>query len=69
MVGHTNANDVVILGGLSERDQVYLSVPAGLQDDEITLLKEMNGKRRKDKEEEKPAESESPKVMPTASHP
>ncbi|HYG19560.1 MAG TPA: efflux RND transporter periplasmic adaptor subunit [Ohtaekwangia sp.] len=69
MVGHTNANDVVILGGLSEKDQVYLSVPAGLEDDEITLLKEMNGKRRKDKEEEKPAETEQRKVIPTASHP
>jgi multidrug efflux pump subunit AcrA (membrane-fusion protein) len=47
MIGDTNANDVVILAGLSESDRVHLSMPGGMEDDEIALLKEMNGKRKK----------------------
>lgn len=67
VVGETNANDVVIISGLSESDRVYLSVPKGSdQDDEIVLLPEMNGKRKK-KGEEKPAAEPTPvKVIPTA---
>lgn len=67
VVGETNANDVVIISGLSESDRVYLSVPKGSdQDDEIVLLPEMNGKRKK-KGEEKPAVEPTPvKVIPTA---
>jgi len=68
MVGQTNANDVVILGGLQENDRVYLSIPAGMEDDEIALLKEMNGKRKK-KEEQQPEEEKKPeKKQPTASN-
>ncbi|HEY9007814.1 MAG TPA: efflux RND transporter periplasmic adaptor subunit [Ohtaekwangia sp.] len=68
MVGQTNANDVVILGGLQENDRVYLSIPAGMEDDEIALLKEMNGKRKK-KEEQQPEEKKEPeKKQPTASN-
>jgi HlyD family secretion protein len=52
IVGETNANDAVILGGLSESDKIYLSVPAGKEEDEINLLQQMNGKRKKLKEEE-----------------
>jgi len=47
MVGETNTNDVVILAGLAESDRVHLSIPGGMEDDEIALLKEMNGKRKK----------------------
>ncbi|MBA4053663.1 MAG: hypothetical protein C0490_03025 [Marivirga sp.] len=47
MIGDTNANDVVILGGLVATDKVHLSIPPGTEEDEITLLKEMNGKRKK----------------------
>lgn len=47
MVGDANANDVVILAGLAETDRVHLSVPAGMEDEEIKLLKEMDGKRKK----------------------
>ncbi|RAV98831.1 efflux RND transporter periplasmic adaptor subunit [Pseudochryseolinea flava] len=67
MIGHTNANDVVILGGLTLEDKVYLSVPAGLEEEEVALLKEMNGKRKKEDQQEKPAETEQKKVVPTAS--
>jgi hypothetical protein len=45
-IGDTNANDVVIMAGLSETDQVFLSVPRK-NDSEIRLLKEMEGKRKK----------------------
>ena len=55
ITGETNANDVVISGGLSEGDRVYLSLPGGQADKEIILLPEMNGKRKK-KGEEKPLE-------------
>jgi hypothetical protein len=46
-IGPTNSNDVVVLSGLSRNDPVFLSVPAGLEEQEIVLLKEMEGKRRK----------------------
>ena len=52
IVGETNANDVIVLGGLQESERVYLSMPAGLEDKEIILLPEMNGKRRKKEEQE-----------------
>jgi len=61
MIGDTNANDVVIIGGLTESDRVHLSIPPGTEDDEITLLKEMNGKRKKDQPKE-----EAPKATPVA---
>ena len=69
VIGFTNANDAVILSGLGENDRVYLSVPAGLVEEDITLLKEMNGKRRRDQQQEdaKPAVIEQSKVIPTAS--
>jgi HlyD family secretion protein len=53
-VGETNSNEVVVTGGLAENDRIYLSKPAGMEGDEVRLLPELNGKRRK-KEEEKPA--------------
>lgn len=48
--GATNANDVVILGGLSEGDRVFLSIPAGQEGKDIDLLPEMDGKRKKKEE-------------------
>ena len=66
-MGETNANDAVILSGLEDGDRVYLSFPAGQEDKEIRLLPEMNGKRKKEDKEEKPAETEEKKVVPTAS--
>lgn len=47
IVGETNANDVVVLGGLRPEDQVYLSIPADMADKKVSLLKEMDGKRQK----------------------
>jgi len=52
MVGETNANDAVILGGLEKDDRIFLSVPSKQEEQKIELLPQMNGKRgKKDKEE------------------
>lgn len=68
MIGDTNANDAVILGGLSETDRVHLSMPSGTEDDEVTLLKEMNGKRKKEQPKEELKKEEVPvAVVPTSS--
>lgn len=50
IVGETNSSDAVITTGLGENDRVFLSVPAGIEDAPVSLLKEMNGKRRKENE-------------------
>jgi len=50
-VGTSNDNSAVILAGLQENDRVYLSIPIGNEDDPVTLLKELNGKRNKQKNE------------------
>ena len=57
MIGERNANDAVLLAGLSEGDRLFLSVPKGMEDTDVRLIPEMDGKRRKEepKEEEKPA--------------
>jgi len=52
IVGETNSNDAVIMGGLAENDLIFLSVPKGAGDDDVKLLPELNGKRQK-KEEKK----------------
>jgi hypothetical protein len=45
MIGNTNINEVVILSGLEEGDQLYLSKVEGMDDDEIVLNPDMDGKR------------------------
>jgi HlyD family secretion protein len=67
MVGLTNANDAVILAGLSEGDRVYLSVPSGMENESIDLLPEMNGKRRKPVEET--PEIQAPKLLDAGGQP
>lgn len=56
VIGETNANDAVLLAGLVVDDRIFLSVPAGLGNQKIELLPEMNGKR-KQKEEASAAEA------------
>jgi HlyD family secretion protein len=51
MVGETNSNDVILVKGATESDRVYLSVPPDMEEVAVTLLPEMNGKRRKKLEE------------------
>jgi HlyD family secretion protein len=63
-VGDTNSNDAVILAGITDADKLYLSVPKGVEDRSVNLLKELNGKRKKDNEEAKPDAGQ--KIVPTA---
>lgn len=68
IVGATNANDAIVLGGLEEGDRIFLSIPEGQEDKELNLLPQMNGKRKKKQEEEKPSDKLEPKVnaLPSA---
>ena len=50
MVGETNSNDAVIVKGVTENERIFLSLPAGLEDVEVKLLPELNGKRKKKEE-------------------
>jgi multidrug efflux pump subunit AcrA (membrane-fusion protein) len=63
-VGETNSNEAVILIGLNLGDRIYISVPPGMEDAEVKLLPELNGKRRKEDEAEKPNEVDA-KVVAT----
>jgi len=62
MIDERNANDVVILAGLAEGDQVYLSIPSGQEDKDIALLPEMNGKRQQKQPEEAQPQPQVPVI-------
>lgn len=47
IIGVTNSNEAVITKGLSQGDKVFLSIPTGKEKDEVALLPELNGKRKK----------------------
>ncbi|MCB0505451.1 MAG: efflux RND transporter periplasmic adaptor subunit [Cyclobacteriaceae bacterium] len=58
-VGENNMNAVIIKNGIEEGDRLYLSVPEGYEDEPISLLATMDGKRnikRGEVVEEKAAE-------------
>jgi hypothetical protein len=58
-IGGTNNNEAVVELGLEIGDKVYLSVPAGMEEEPIALLPELDGKRNIQEEtkvEEKPKE-------------
>lgn len=59
LVGQTNSNAAVIDLGLKAEDRVFLSIPGGMEDKEIELLAELEGKRMK--KEEQPS-AEAPKT-------
>jgi HlyD family secretion protein len=60
IVGETNANDAVVVKGIEDGDRVFLSIPKGMEnDDDINLLPELNGKRKK--KDEQPSEVAKPK--------
>ncbi len=52
MIGDNNMNEVVVLKGIAPGDRLYLSVPGGHEDDPISLLPELDGKRNLPQEEE-----------------
>lgn len=62
VVSETNANDAVVTTGLESGDLVFLSIPPGMEEDEIALLPELNGKRKK-KEEKKQDDKLNPQVI------
>jgi multidrug resistance efflux pump len=51
-VGETNSNEAVIKLGLEPDDKVYLSVPSGQEEAEISLLAALDGKRMQKEEPE-----------------
>ena len=52
-VGETNSNEAIIKLGLDPNDKIYLSMPSGMEDDEISLLAALDGKRmQKDEPQE-----------------
>jgi hypothetical protein len=63
MLGETNANDAVILAGLSDGDRLYLSLPSD-QDGDVRLLPEMNGKRKKPEPEQPASPNEETITLP-----
>ncbi|HZX74266.1 MAG TPA: efflux RND transporter periplasmic adaptor subunit [Cyclobacteriaceae bacterium] len=62
IIGATNANDVVILGGLSEGDRIYLSIPDEMGGATVSLLPEMNGKRKKPESKDQEPEIKVPGI-------
>lgn len=67
IMGETNANNAVILGGLSEGDRVFMSIPSGQEEKSIDLLPELDGKRKKKEEETvEPAPSRDRVVRPVS---
>jgi HlyD family secretion protein len=62
-VGETNSNDAVILIGLNLGDRIYLSVPPGMEDAEVKLLPQLDGKRQKDDDAEKKTNTTDGKVV------
>jgi HlyD family secretion protein len=63
-VGETNTNEAVILLGLNLGDRIYLSIPPGMEDAEVKMLPQLNGKRKKEEEKQKPDEVDA-KVVAT----
>jgi HlyD family secretion protein len=63
VIGETNANDAVIVKGLAMGDRIYLSVPKGVDDQDIDLLPELNGKRKKKDQEEKKEDPAAAKAI------
>ena len=61
-VGSSNRNEVIVKNGLDEGDMVYLSRVAGMEDDDVELITEMNGKRQGEPDESvKPARPDTAK--------
>lgn len=67
LVGETNTNDAVIKLGLNAGDRIYLSVPGGQDDTDVSLLKELNGKRQKKDEQKETPPAATLTVIPTSS--
>jgi HlyD family secretion protein len=62
-VGETNSNAAVIKLGLEAGDRVFLSIPSGMEDQDIKLLAELDGKRMKKEEEAQALRSQKPEPL------
>ena len=61
MLGEANAEYVSILAGLESNSKVYLSSVIGMEQDDVNLIPEMDGKRmEKEAEEPEPLQPEAP---------
>jgi len=60
MIGASNTNQVVVLAGLNEGDEVYLNRVEGMESEQVNLIPEMDGKRNKKEEQETATETEKP---------
>lgn len=65
-VGSSNRNEVMIISGLDQDDQVFLNRVSGMEKSDVALLPSLNGKRSKKAaaEEVKPAAMDSARVAP-----
>ncbi len=57
VVGETNSNEAVITLGLLPEEEVFLSVPTGKDGEEVKLLPQQNGKRKKKEMKETPKDT------------
>lgn len=67
IIGETNANDAVVVKGLEEGDNIFLSVPKGLEERDFNLLPELNGKRKKKEDKPSAPDKPNPQVITSAS--
>lgn len=51
-IGDTNTDEAIILAGLEESNKIFLSIPNGMEDEEVNLIPEMDGKRSQPEAEE-----------------
>ncbi|MFZ9045622.1 MAG: hypothetical protein ACO2ZZ_07130 [Cyclobacteriaceae bacterium] len=54
MLGDANTDHVIVEAGLASSDRVYLSNVTGMEEEEIVLIPEMDGKRMQKEEETEP---------------
>lgn len=52
IVGETNSNEAVVLAGLLPDEKIYISLPLGMEGEDVTLLAQLSGKRRKKEQKE-----------------
>lgn len=66
MLGEANSESVLITAGLQEGENVSLSAVSGLENQEILLLEQMNGKRTTKKEENTPESVQPQQNFPSS---
>lgn len=62
MLGASNRNEVIVRAGLDPEDKVYMSKVSSLENSDVSLLTEMNGKRNQQGEEVQETPVEEPQA-------